>query len=176
MLLALTSIGSYSLHVYDKVFHAPALSTLHDSARRGGLAHTLFDRADPPQTPLEAALHAVLTELEDESPYVEYWWRDEWKQIEAHADVDEHLAARDGTMRCPQNAHVLYLQVGQQVRGPRKPTCRVALAGLARTRAVSRRWPAGAWPNVRVVSRRRGCLWRAHDGSGGPRPTPSLRR
>ena len=24
---------------------------------------------------------------------VEYWWRDEWKHVEAHADVDEALAA-----------------------------------------------------------------------------------
>ena len=52
--------------------------------------------------------------------------RQEWRSIEAHADVDEFLAKKEdaegkGTVtsfRYPVNGHVLYLQKGSQVRGP----------------------------------------------------------
>mmetsp|Transcript_24283 Transcript_24283/g.27747 ORF Transcript_24283/g.27747 Transcript_24283/m.27747 type:complete len:405 (+) Transcript_24283:58-1272(+) len=64
--------------------------------------------------------------------YVEYWTRQEWRHIEAHADVDEHLAKEQDTnmnheqeehdastlFRYPANGHVLYLKVGTQVHGP----------------------------------------------------------
>lgn len=41
--------------------------------------------------------------------------RTPWKHIEAHADVDEHLARTTGQIRYPDHAHVLYLSVGSQV-------------------------------------------------------------
>mmetsp|Transcript_24550 Transcript_24550/g.28423 ORF Transcript_24550/g.28423 Transcript_24550/m.28423 type:complete len:159 (+) Transcript_24550:255-731(+) len=76
--------------------------------------------------------------------YVEYWTRQEWRHIEAHADVDEHRAkehdsrilpsttvpntnnedddqhhaSASASYRYPTKGHVLYLQVGTKVRGP----------------------------------------------------------
>jgi len=44
--------------------------------------------------------------------------RQEWKHIEAHSDVDERLAIEEQIYRYPRNGHVLYLQVGTEVRGP----------------------------------------------------------
>ena len=110
------------LCVWDGVFTTSACHYLHTASSIGQLGdeqHTVFHRADaPPRTPLESALHSVLTELGDDSPIVEYWWRDEWENIDAHADVDEFLFEDEGTLRYPTNAHVLYLNVGESVRGP----------------------------------------------------------
>jgi len=73
--------------------------------------------------------------------YIEYWTRQEWRHIEAHTDVDENLSRHmdDDTNilkdvdlqskyastyqqsyghRYPTFGHVLYLQVGTDVRGP----------------------------------------------------------
>lgn len=102
-----------------------------------GLGHRIFTRppsSDPKTktyTPIEQALDAILSELGDASTVVEYWTRQEWRSIEAHADVDEFLAKRqdaDGVVeststsspdfRYPNSGHVLYLKVGSQVRGP----------------------------------------------------------
>ena len=83
-----------------------------------GLGHTLFTRGEP-RSPLECAIDSFLLELGDQDPrYVEYWSRQEWKHIEAHADMDEVLAAREGIFQYPESAHVLYLKVGPRVRGP----------------------------------------------------------
>jgi hypothetical protein len=62
----------------------------------------------------------------DKSKVVEYWTRQEWRSIEAHADVDEFLAksqdaagnTNSSDFRYPKNGHVLYLKVGTEVRGP----------------------------------------------------------
>lgn len=103
---------------------------------------------------IERTIDAILTEMESAgSPvpeskhqYVEYWTRQEWRHIEAHADVDENLSKRidqhimhgdddnfvqrelqstyPGTYRkghghrYPIFGHVLYLQVGTNVKGP----------------------------------------------------------
>ena len=61
---------------------------------------------------------SILNEIGDDSRTVEYWCRQEWKSIEAHADVDERLAIKEQIYRYPRNGHVLYLQVGSNVRGP----------------------------------------------------------
>jgi hypothetical protein len=54
--------------------------------------------------------------------FVEWWWRDEWLDFEAHRDVSEREAARsaehDRRLRCPSWAHVLYLAADARVRGP----------------------------------------------------------
>lgn len=71
--------------------------------------------------------------------YVEYWTRMEWRHIEAHADVDENLSKQFDQQkhddrdlqstypttyqqeyghRYPSFGHVLYLQVGTNVKGP----------------------------------------------------------
>jgi hypothetical protein len=75
---------------------------------------------------VERTLDAILTEMGDlGSEYVEYWSRQEWRHIEAHADVDEALAKRHDQegmtkegFRYPDHGHVLYLKVGTEVRGP----------------------------------------------------------
>jgi hypothetical protein len=104
--------------VFDGVFDEEACAAVHASAKQGGLSHTLYRREAGPATPLESALESAMLALGDEAPFVEYWWREEWKHIEAHADVDEALAAQGGDLRCPRNGHVLYLQVGGRVQGP----------------------------------------------------------
>lgn len=97
---------------------------------------------------IERTLDAILTEIEREDSkaqskqqYVEYWTRQEWRHIEAHSDVDEALAkmhdqnpslliddeleskfsttySNTHGFRFPTNGHVLYLQVGSEVKGP----------------------------------------------------------
>ena len=110
--------GGAAPRVFDGVLDAEACDAVHDFATRDGLGHTLYHRDVGPSTPLEAALEAALAALADDAPFVEYWWRDEWKHIEAHADVDEALAAEGGALRYPRNGHVLYLRVGGRVQGP----------------------------------------------------------
>ena len=71
------------LTVWDGVFSPSACHYLHTASSIGGLGdeqHTVFHRAQPPRTPLESALHSVLVALGDDSPHVEYWWRDEWEK------------------------------------------------------------------------------------------------
>ena len=110
--------------VYDGVFSPSACRHIHTAASLGGLGdecHTLYRRAaTPPRTALETAVESVLTQLDDRSPMVEYWWRDSWEHVEAHADVDEFLFERDETFRYPHHGHVLYLSVSGGVRGGRE--------------------------------------------------------
>eukprot|EP00986_Skeletonema_menzelii_P014272 scaffold9235_cov152-Skeletonema_menzelii.AAC.2 len=97
---------------------------------------------------IERTLDAILTEIESKDnntkgkkQYVEYWTRQEFRHIEAHSDVDEALAkmhdlnpslliddeleskfsttySNTHGFRFPSNGHVLYLQVGSEVKGP----------------------------------------------------------
>ena len=111
--------SSAKIHVWDNVLSATSRSQIHQVAADQGLGHTLMVRANKPSSLLELALEGILQELNDTSPYVEYWCRQEWRHIEAHADVDEYRAKiQPGDFRYPTNGHVLYLQVGPQVRGP----------------------------------------------------------
>jgi hypothetical protein len=97
-------------------------ATLHQVASQSGLSHQLIDRssADNFKSPLESALDGILTQLDDDSPFIEYWCRQDWRHIEAHADVDEYRARKfpDEPFRFPQHAHVLYLNVGPESGGP----------------------------------------------------------
>jgi hypothetical protein len=93
---------------------------LHDVASASGLGHSIFHRHDP-HTVIEQALDAILDEMnESKDCHVEYWTRQEWRHIEVHADIDENLAKRkvDQPFSYPDKGHVLYLQVGTDVRGP----------------------------------------------------------
>ena len=103
---------------FDNVFSPSACSALHAAASTRGLGHALYTRDSGPITPLEHAFEHFLSEIKDDSRHVEYWSRQEWKHIEAHADVDEKLAAGGGPFRFPRHGHVLYLQVGPRVQGP----------------------------------------------------------
>ena len=107
--------------VFDNVFSPSASLYLHTAASIGSLGdeqHTVFDRSLPPRTVLETALHSVLEQLGDDAPHVEYWWRDTWELVDAHADVDEYGFEDYGKLRYPEHGHVLYLAVGPAVEGP----------------------------------------------------------
>jgi hypothetical protein len=57
---------------------------------------------------------------ESEDFHVEYWTRQEWQHIEAHADIDENLA-KQGVHQpfwYPHKGPVHYLQVVTDIRGP----------------------------------------------------------
>eukprot|EP00536_Pseudo-nitzschia_multiseries_P000476 jgi/Psemu1/178886/e_gw1.6.49.1 len=123
---------------------------LDEESRRIGLGHRVFSRSLPTndndknnekhsgfRNAIEQTLDSILTELDDDARFVEYWTRREWRSIHAHADVDEYKAKEEqqqqqrsprgdetppqhqhGGFRYPRNGHVLYLAVGKQVRGP----------------------------------------------------------
>ena len=116
---------SNNVRVFDNAIPTETRAILHQEASASGLGHKVFSRDNIASTaiattPLEQTLHQLLLQLSDTSPYVEYWCRQEWRHIEAHADVDENLAKnqRDAEFRYPTHGHVLYLQVGSDVRGP----------------------------------------------------------
>ena len=127
--LTLTSALVAPVRVWDNVFAPSELSTLRQSGDRREHSFTsVFDRKIAPKgrTVLETALASVLDEMGDDAQFVEYWWRGEWKSIEAHRDVDEtlcisklHAAGKvGGLQRCPDHGHVLYVDVEDSVRGP----------------------------------------------------------
>ena len=88
------------VHVYDNVLPIVSRESLHSAAKKSGLGHKVFTRPLNPQNEypiIEQALDSILTEMGDDVgdsnlQHVEYWTRQEWRHIEAHADVDEHLA------------------------------------------------------------------------------------
>lgn len=127
------SLPTNTVDVWNNVVDVQHLAPLlHEESRRIGLGHKVFSRPSATVTSnistniIERTLDSILTELGDDSKYVEYWTRLEWRSIQAHADVDEYRAkqenqsqeTRNNDFRYPRNGHVLYLQVGSQVRGP----------------------------------------------------------
>jgi hypothetical protein len=63
-------------------------------------------------------MQTILTKIGDSSNLVEYWWRDEWMNLDMHRDIDEALGVEENIFRYPDHGHVLYLQVGEAVEGP----------------------------------------------------------
>jgi len=132
------------LNVWDDTLSPKTLSLLHKVASQRGLGHNVFTRRSCCSTnnsssskkhyanPIEKVLDELLTKMNDTSPIVEYWTRQEWRHIEAHSDIDEHLIKeqlkqlhnnnknnnQELEFRFPNHGHVLYLQVGSEVRGP----------------------------------------------------------
>jgi hypothetical protein len=120
--------------IWNNVIDVEQLAPLlHEESSRIGLGHKVFSRSPTSNAEttssssiIEQTLDSILTELNDDSKYVEYWTRLEWRSIQAHADIDEYKAKEEqqlGTIhetgfRYPRNGHVLYLQVGRNVRGP----------------------------------------------------------
>ena len=80
----------------------------------------------PGRNTIERAVNEILSQIGDGSKYVEYWTRQQWRSIEAHADVDEFLAkhqdaagnTNSSDFRYPTYGHVLYLKIGSEVRAP----------------------------------------------------------
>eukprot|EP01036_Dinobryon_divergens_P025067 gene25067-33580_t len=58
---------------------------------------------------VEKVIDSILNSLQDDSRFVEYWWRGHWSNHVLHRDVDELSCFRDNVQRYPRNAHVLYL-------------------------------------------------------------------
>lgn len=134
-----TSSHEDAVSVFDNVLPTESQDILHEAASKSGLGHKAFTRPltdEHKNSVIERALDAILTELGDfadgsNQQHVEYWSRQEFRHIEAHADVDEHLAKEEddsiakgdlspneASFRYPQNGHVLYLKIGTEVRGP----------------------------------------------------------
>eukprot|EP00747_Dinoflagellata_sp_TGD_P218515 gnl/TRDRNA2_/TRDRNA2_90752_c0_seq2.p1 gnl/TRDRNA2_/TRDRNA2_90752_c0~~gnl/TRDRNA2_/TRDRNA2_90752_c0_seq2.p1 ORF type:complete len:622 (-),score=81.25 gnl/TRDRNA2_/TRDRNA2_90752_c0_seq2:31-1896(-) len=65
-------------------------------------------------------LRSIVDEIGDGSRYIEWWWRSEWIPMEAHRDLGqgEGEDGRAQELKCPCFAHVLYLAVDSEVRGP----------------------------------------------------------
>lgn len=109
--------SSSNVNVYDGIFDTKTCTLLHELAvdhcnrcEAGSIFLRTPDNKDR-LTPLEKAVDTILTALNDTSPIVEYWSRSCYINIDAHADIDEDTLKRDGILRCPKNAHVLYMQI-----------------------------------------------------------------
>ena len=119
------------VQVFDNVFSEEACEELgflaRDHAERGVDGSSIFYLDDNLLTPLEQALKSFIQELSPESIklhssedkiVVEYWSRDEYINIDAHADIDEQLLEDDGLLKCPDFGHILYLDIDPSIRGP----------------------------------------------------------
>ena len=108
----------YAITVHDSVIDAATCRTMDHQLQLGDLGHTVFFREHPPRTFTESVIDSLLSSTNDKSPIVEYWWREEWINLELHRDIDERLALENGPVRFPDHAHVLYLSVGEEALGP----------------------------------------------------------
>ena len=66
------------------------------------------------------------TNVDPPKTIVEYWWRDEYMNLDLHSDIDETIFHKEGILSCPDTAHVLYLHVQPDLKGP---TCVVSHFG-----------------------------------------------
>lgn len=108
------------VQVFDGVFSPRTCEELHDLAvDHAERSESSVMNQNDPKSPLEHVLVHLLQQLGDSSPFVEYWSRDEYMNIDAHCDVDEGQLETEGTLRYPDYSHVLYLEVAIR----RGPTC-----------------------------------------------------
>jgi hypothetical protein len=114
-----------TVQVYDNAFTSLACEMLHYLAlehyERTSDGSSFFARPphnERPLTPIEHAIDSALSEMGDNTKRVEYWSRDEYMNIDTHADIDEATLEDEGTVRCPSVGHVLYLQVKRGLHGP----------------------------------------------------------
>lgn len=115
------------MSIHDGCFSPSACAEIHRLARehcgRGDDGSSVFVRPphnDVPLSPLENAIDSALEVLGDggRPGKVEYWSRSEYMNIDAHADIDEVQLEEESALRSPERGHVLYLQVGEGLRGP----------------------------------------------------------
>lgn len=150
----LSSLSARHVQVWDNVLPDDGLrEDLHEYASSLGTDHQCFtfplssSNGVHRHNVIEQTLDAIVREIKSGDIggcIVEYWTRQEWRHIEAHADVDENLSKQidkdssfdhnnhGNEMQCkyprtykpshghryPLYGHVLYLQVGSNVRGP----------------------------------------------------------
>jgi hypothetical protein len=114
-----------NVQVFDSAFSPVVCEVLHalavEHSFRADSDTCVFVRPPfntKPLTPLEHAMDSALTALNDTSRTVEYWNREEYMNIEAHADIDENSLEDEGVLRCPKAAHILYLKIKPGLRGP----------------------------------------------------------
>jgi len=91
----------HDVEVYDSLFTSDNLLELDKSAKLpGDLGHTIFHwRDSAPRTNVESAIKSILGSFNDNSSIVEYWWRDEWMNVDAHEDIDEKIHSRKNIIR-----------------------------------------------------------------------------
>lgn len=128
ILFLLNDVASFNIspylktnyHVWDNVLDQFVCRSVDASCiSSGNQGHKVIDRKlVSPRNGIESIMCSVLQSLSDHSRYVEYWWRDEWINLDAHADVDEVAAKNGQPLRFPNHGHVLYLQIGESVEGP----------------------------------------------------------
>ena len=119
------------IQIFDNAFSSFACEELSyladDHSSRGNDGSSVFTRplnnnenseSSVILTPIEHAIDSFLTSIGDTTSKVEYWSRDEYINIQAHADIDEEQLEDTNSIRCPQMGHVLYLQVKDELRGP----------------------------------------------------------
>ena len=114
---------SLQVQVFDSVFTPDTCQELHhlalEHAERGKDGSSVFYRGDAADlTPLEYALDSCLAQLHDTNDIVEYWSRNEYIHMDAHADIDEQELEDEEQIQCPEFAHVLYLEIQPNIRGP----------------------------------------------------------
>ena len=159
--LSMNLSSAQQVKVWDNVVppmgHSRA--ALQEFAATSGLGHKCFTRPllsssnqdSKCNNIIERTIDAILSEIERSAGnnnvavstnrcFVEYWTRQEWRHIEAHADVDENLSKQLDQQKCldgndlqstypmtyqeeyghryPTFGHVLYLEVGTNVKGP----------------------------------------------------------
>mmetsp|Transcript_44288 Transcript_44288/g.106694 ORF Transcript_44288/g.106694 Transcript_44288/m.106694 type:complete len:400 (-) Transcript_44288:23-1222(-) len=114
-----------SVYVYEDAFSSESCEMLHYLAgehyERTNDGSSFFTRPphnDKPLTPIEHAIDSALIEFGDNTKRVEYWSRDEYMNIDTHADIDETMLEDEGVVRCPKVGHVLYLEVKPGLHGP----------------------------------------------------------
>ncbi|KAL7528994.1 hypothetical protein ACHAWF_002795, partial [Thalassiosira exigua] len=115
------SASASTVAVYDGVLDAATCRRLNrlavESTDRSPDGSFLFRRGGGDgdkvtrMTPLESAIDTLLTSLGDRSELVEYWSRETYINMDAHADIDENFLKDEGVLRCPLHGHVLYLRV-----------------------------------------------------------------
>ena len=108
--------------VWDGVFDKAVLQSLHRAGLGlvlSGWTGSVWDRhSRAAANPLEEAVCSLLHGCEDDSQYVEYWWREHYADISVHRDVDEALCESLGLHCCPRFGHVLYVDVEPALRAP----------------------------------------------------------
>ena len=101
--------------VYDGVF-SPAVGKLLADADVRTLGS--YRRSCGARTATEHFIESLLRELGEACDEVEYWGREAWQPVPAHADIDERCARERGQLRFPAAVLVVYVQVEPGLRAP----------------------------------------------------------
>ena len=122
--LALSNVPTPSVQVYNNVLPKANGVMLSSQLSTFGSQHYLIDRFnniyDENILPIEQTIIELLNTLDDQSPYIEYWYRKNHINLDAHRDIDEYKAKADSDsdFDFPISGHVLYLDIGESCIGP----------------------------------------------------------